>query len=107
LDGDGSDDLVVNPYAPDIGGAGRIQHLELARYPDTVYSFAAAGDTDGDGRDDLAVSATAGVQVFRRGLPPVAVADVELVAAPPSFVTVASVGDVDHDGSADLAAVWP
>ena len=113
--GDGVPDLVVGsgPGAPAlvlvIDGASRQTMMTLTPFEDnfTGGTFVAAGDVDGDGRADVAVSAdtTGGTRVVVFGGATGAVLASFFGIEDPAFRngTRAAMGDVNGDGLADLA----
>lgn len=68
--------------------------------------YAVAGDFDGDGVDDLALSDTLSVSIFRGPLPPgrSTLADADLVLSDPKYENIRSLlaPDLDGDGRAEL-----
>jgi hypothetical protein len=116
FNGDGTPDLA---FATGPGGTAAVRVLNGPTGADlggltTVLggfgggAYLAAGDLDGDGRDELVVSADAGggtrVTVFRVGRTLTAAADF-VALDDPAFRggSRVAVGDVDRDGAADLA----
>lgn len=123
VNNDGYADLVVSEYGYD-SNSGRVlvylgSALGLAAVPDdtlspggTLAGFSIAlGDANGDGSDDLAISAPGynsgqgGVIVYFGAASPFAVSSSWLTGdASSNFGTALAFGDVNGDGFADLAA---
>ncbi|GAB4486858.1 MAG: hypothetical protein OHK006_15200 [Thermodesulfovibrionales bacterium] len=119
IDGDGFDEIIVS-YGADAGNAARVKVFSRSGQPVTGADFilldqemkygarVAAGDFDGDGRAEIAVSAGPGqansahvaVYAYREGS--LVATGVNIVAMGSMYGANVAAGDVDGDGVAEL-----
>ncbi|MFO0584222.1 MAG: VCBS repeat-containing protein [Anaeromyxobacter sp.] len=107
FNGDGFDDLAIRTEVDDarfaLGGAGGLTlspQVLVGGSLNTVASKIAAGDLDGDGKDDLAISTPTGIRLFRSNGDGTFTQDLDLAVGMPWAIAI---GDFDGDGVGDLA----
>ncbi|MFT3917499.1 MAG: VCBS repeat-containing protein [Anaeromyxobacteraceae bacterium] len=107
FNGDGFDDLAIRTEVDDarfaLGGAGGLTlspQVLTSGSLNTVAAKIAAGDLDGDGKDDLAVSTPTGLRLFHASGDGTFTQDLDLAVGMPWAIAI---GDFDGDGAGDLA----